>query len=98
MDICPDCGKRFQKTHELNICCPECKKKRKRESRRRCQARRRISRMSEPHAHGVEVIYCDGGADRYGKRTFLAWLQEGAFKPGDQYIMDGQKNVIPEGG
>ena len=96
MDICPRCEKKYQKAHELNLYCPECRKERRREVRRRCQAKRRISRMSEPHRHGVEVTYVDGGMDRYGKRTFLEWLREGAFRPGDVYLMDGQRHVVCE--
>lgn len=94
MDICPRCEKKFTKTHMLNIYCPECRKERRREIRRNCQAKRRISRMSEPHRHGVEVTYVDGGMDRYGKHTFIHFLEAGAFKPGDQYVIDGKRCVV----
>ena len=90
---CRDCGREFD-GYILREYCDECRKIRKREVRRRCQAKRRISRMNEPNQRGVEVIYVDGGMDKYGKRTFLEWLREGAFRPGDQYIMDGQRCVV----
>jgi hypothetical protein len=89
MTICPGCKKIFNKKHPLNICCPTCRKSRKRELRRKAQTRARISRLVEPHRHGIEVIYCDGGIDMYGKRTFLEWLGEGAFEAGDKYKLDG---------
>ena len=106
-NICANCGDEFTGGQNAVRCDP-CKKLRKNELRRAQESKKRIGRMKnssvmkytsvtpEPHRHGVEVTYVDGGMDRYGKRTFLEWLREGAFKPGDVYLMDGQRHVVCE--
>lgn len=91
--ICVDCGSEFMGGTGAQRCQP-CKAIRKREIRKNYLGKKYISRHSDGCPGRVVVYYVDGGVDKYGRNTFLAWLQEGAFQPGDEYIMDGERHVV----